>query len=40
MLPSECIDGPARFIDELTDEHPKQAKKLHVEQAVSKLPAA
>lgn len=32
-LPPECVDGPARFIHEMTDEHPKQEKGMHVELA-------
>lgn len=32
-LPPECVAGPTRFIDEMTDEHPKDDVARHVEEA-------
>jgi hypothetical protein len=33
-LPPECVDGPPVHVDELTDDHPKDDKARHVEEAV------
>jgi hypothetical protein len=34
QLPEECVDGPLKYVDELTDDHAKGDKARHVEEAV------
>lgn len=33
-LPEECVDGPLRYVHDLTDDHAKGDKARHVEEAV------